>query len=127
SELEVTFAKRKKLPVKPEPEFVKSCRRCRGSRRESSTAAAAHPGCRRRLRQQLQEGVVVHRLHQVVIETGFARLAPVVILSPAGNGENGHILAPGLRADTAAHFEAVKLWQPDIEQYDVRAKLLGGL
>ena len=51
------------------------------------------------VRQQLRERCRVDRLGQVVVEPRLERPSPVLLLAPAGQGDEEHVLAPGFRSD----------------------------
>src|SRR5262245_53822708 len=57
--------------------------------------------------KQLHQRFVIHRLHQVRVEARLGRALPVLVLTPTGQGDQDHVLAPGLLANVAAHLEAV--------------------
>src|SRR5207248_2587422 len=48
------------------------------------------------LAQHIHQRSWIHRLHHVLVESRLFRLPPVLILSPAGHGDEGHVLAPWL-------------------------------
>jgi hypothetical protein len=56
-------------------------------------------------------GGVVDWLDEVVVEPGFAGLLPIILVTPAGQGRQHHVLSPRLFAYPASHFEAIHLRQ----------------
>src|SRR5262249_25149615 len=58
--------------------------------------------------QQFLQGGRVHRLDQVAVEPRFLRPALVLVLAPAGQGDEDHVLAPRLFADAPADVESVQ-------------------
>jgi hypothetical protein len=72
----------------------------------------------------LQQGRL-DRLDQMVIEAGFAGAPLVVVLPPAGEGDEKDLGAPGQLADTAAGVVAVQERHADVEEDRVRAEGAG--
>src|SRR5262245_17767557 len=66
-------------------------------------AASAHPSP-----EQPRHLGEVHRLHQVRVEAGLARAATVMLLAPAGHGDERHALPARLLPDPARHVVAVE-------------------
>src|SRR5258705_10330694 len=92
--------------------------------------AGVHLLCRRwnnrsrriRVRHLLQadyQRVGIHRLHQMLVEAGFARAATIVVLSVAGDGDDVGLVEP-LLPQPATDLEAVQARQPEVEQHHVR-------
>ncbi len=75
--------------------------------------------------EQAHQCVEIERLDHVRVEAAFARTAAVLVLTPAGEGDDHRFLAPGLLAEAARHLVPVELRQAEIEQHDVRPAALG--
>ena len=63
------------------------------------------------------------RLDDVVIEAGLVRAAAILVLAPAGQGDDGGPLQAGLAAEPAADLVAVHAGHADIEQDELGAEV----
>ena len=54
----------------------------------------------------------------------FGRSLAILVLSPAGDGDEEHRRAPGLLANALRDFVAIELRQADVEEHDVREETL---
>src|SRR5205823_14137203 len=70
--------------------------------------------------QEVVEGRCFDRFDEVMVEACLFGALLVLLLSPAGQGDEGHVFSPGLFPDVPGRIEAVELRQADVEQYDVR-------
>src|SRR5882724_7389577 len=59
------------------------------------------------LGQQAHEGLVIDRLDDMVIEAGLMRLAPVLFLTPAGQGHHHHVFPSRLFPNAATSIIAI--------------------
>jgi len=76
-----------------------------------------------KLEQQIRQDVGVDWLHDVSVESCFARLLPVRILSPPCQGDEDWPLSVRQLSYSARRFETIDFWQADVEQDDIGAQL----
>src|SRR5262245_2610628 len=65
----------------------------------------------------LLESGLPHRLDEVTVEAGFHRSLAIFVLPPSRNGNEGHVSAPRLLANLPGHFETIRFWKSNVEQY----------
>ena len=85
----------------------------------------SHAPCILRLRplliqqtfEQLSQGTDANRFNEVAVEARFLGATPVLVPSPAGQGDDNQILAPFLLTKPAGRVVTVELRHADIEQH----------
>ncbi len=74
---------------------------------------------------QLNKTFAIDGLCKVGVEAGFFR-ALFLFMSPAGEGDQEHLLTPALLANAPGGLVAVELRHAQIEQHNLRARLFRG-
>src|SRR5216117_351728 len=73
-----------------------------------------------------EDAVQVDRLDHVLVEARFLRRLEVLRLSPARHGDEDAVRGLRTPAQAARQVVAVHLWQPDIEERDLRTQARRG-
>ena len=65
------------------------------------------------------QSVDVGGLDQVVVEPRRVRPPSILILPPTGQGDEGHLLEPGLLPDSPCHLVTIHPGHSDIQDHDI--------
>src|SRR5207248_4151011 len=74
--------------------------------------------------QQLLKVVDLHRLEEMSVASGIARLLFVALLPPASERDDGDVLAPGLLPNLPRRLVTIEPPHPHVHKDDLRLKSL---